>query len=193
MRGVASMNTGLALIDATPRIYVVGAGGGGSSGMLPDLGYALRRLLVTLRHPESKVVALLMCGAAQDTATPKHELANIYAALTELNHFSDPSIPFAAEYGSEGQRIVDQGSPFHSVYLLPLAHRSPDALDETVAHLGSYLFHELTTPLGLRLEQMRHEDELGESGPAINQLSVPLRSFGTYAVWFPRGLMLNLA
>jgi hypothetical protein len=186
-------NTGLALINGTPRIYVLAAAGGGSSGMLPDLGYALRRLLVNLRHPDAKVVGLFMCGAAQDPATPKHELANVYATLTELNHFSDPTIPFAAEYGSEGQRIVDQGTPFHSVYMLPLAHRSPDALDETVAHLGSYLFHELTTPLGLRLEQLRHEDDTGESGPARGQMSVPLRSFGTYAVWFPRGLMLNLA
>jgi serine/threonine protein kinase len=186
-------NTGLALINNTPRIYVIAAAGGGSSGMLPDLGFALRRLLDNLHQPESKVVALLMCGAAQDPATPKHELANVYATLTELNHFSDPSIPFAAEYGSEGQRIVDQGSPFHSVYMLPLAHRSPDALDETVAHLGSYLFHELTTPLGLRLEQLRHEDELHDSGPSMGEMSVPLRSFGTYAVWFPRGLLLNLA
>ncbi|MBI1829852.1 MAG: protein kinase, partial [Planctomycetes bacterium] len=186
-------NTGLALVNNTPRIYVIAAAGGGSSGLLPDVGYALRRLLANLRQPEAKVVCLLMCGAAHDPATPKHELANVYATLTELNHFSEPSIPFAAEYGNEGQRIVDGGSPFHSVYLLPLAHRTPDALDETVAHLGSYLFHELTTPLGLRLEQMRRDGELGESGPHMGQLSVPLRTFGTYAVWFPRGLMLNVA
>ncbi|HZZ79611.1 MAG TPA: tubulin-like doman-containing protein, partial [Gemmataceae bacterium] len=106
-------NTGLALINSTPRVYVLAAGGGGASGMLPDLGYALRRLLTTLRHPDAKVVCHLMCGAAHDPATPKHELANVYGTLTELNHFSDPSIPFAAEYGSEGQRIVDQGTPFH--------------------------------------------------------------------------------
>ncbi len=186
-------NTGLALINNTPRVYILAAAGGGCSGMVADLGYALRRLLVNLRHPDSKVVTHLMCGSPQDPATPKHELANVYATLTELNHFSDPSIPFAAEYGVEGQRIVDQGSPMHSVYLLPLAHRSPDALEQTVAHLGSYLFHELTTPLGLRLEVLRHEEEIGDSGPARGQMAIPLRSFGTYAVWFPRGLMLNLA
>jgi hypothetical protein len=186
-------NTGLALINSTPRVYVLAAGGGGASGMLTDLGYALRRLLTTLRHTDAKVVCHLMCGAAHDPATPKHELANVYGTLTELNHFSDPSIPFAAEYGSEGQRIVDQGTPFHSVYLLPLAHRSPDALEETVSHLGSYLFHELTTPLGLRLDHLRHEDDRGEAGPGRGQMAIPVRSFGTYAVWFPRGLMLNLA
>src|SRR6185369_2383985 len=32
--------TGLALRDSRPRVYVVAAAGGGSSGMLVDLGYA---------------------------------------------------------------------------------------------------------------------------------------------------------
>lgn len=185
--------TGLALRDNTPRVYVLAAAGGGSSGLLADLGYAVRRLLAQLRHPDSPVHTFLLCGAATDPATPKPELANVYATLTELNHFSDPGIRFAAQYGVDGQRIVDEGAPFHSVYLLPLAHRSPAALDETVAHLGNYLFHELTTPLGLRLDHLRHTEAFGDSGQATGQLAAPLRSFGTYAVWFPRGLLLRLA
>ncbi len=186
-------NTGLALINNTPRIYVLGAAGGGASGMLADLGYTLNRLLDTLSHPDAKVIAHLMCGAAQDPATPRQESANVYATLTELNHYSDPTISFTAEYGGDGQRIVEPGAPYHSVYLLPLAQRHPDALDVSVAHLGSYLFHELTTPLGLRLEGLRTLDVLAESGPSMRHLAVPLRSFGTYAVWFPRGLLLNIA
>lgn len=186
--------TGLALRDATPRVYVIGAAGGGSSGLLPDLGYALRRLLAQLRHPDSPVHGFLLCGAPQDPATPRQEQANIYATLTELNHFSDPTIRFAAQYGVDGQRIVDEGSPYHSLYVLPLANRTPVAQEETVAHLGNYLFHELTTPLGLRLDHLRHGDDLSSArGPGVGQLAVPLRSFGTYAVWFPRGLLLRLA
>ncbi len=185
--------TGLALRDTTPRVYIIGAAGGGSSGMLPDLGYAVRRLLALLRHSDSQVNAFLLCGAPQDPATPKPEQANIYATLTELNHFSDATIRFAAQYGVDGQRIVDEGSPYHSVYLLPLAHRSPEALAGTVAHLGNYLFHELTTPLGLRLDHLRHGDVFTSSGPPVGVLSAPFRSFGTYAVWFPRGLLLRLA
>jgi serine/threonine protein kinase len=185
--------TGLALCNSTPRVYVVAAAGGGTSGMLPDLGFALRRLLSHLRYPDARVTCLLFGGAVQDPATPKSELANVYATLTELNHFSDPAVTFAAQYGSEGQRLVDSGTPFHSVYLLPLPHRSPEAVDQTVAHLGSYLFHELTTPVGLRLDQLRLADQWGEAGPAAGALSAPIRSFGTYAVWFPRGLLLHLA
>ncbi len=185
--------TGLALRDNTPRVYVIASAGGGSSGLLADLGYALRRMLHQMRHPEAELTALLLCGAPNDPATPKSEQANVYATLTELNHFADPTIPFVAQYGQDGQRIVDQGMPFNSTYLLPLAHRTPDALEQTVSHLGSYLFHELTTPLGLRLDGLRHDQGAdGAAGPLAG-VTTMFRSFGTYAVWFPRGLLLRLA
>ncbi len=177
--------TGLALRDSVPRLIVIAAAGGGSSGLLMDLGYGLRRLLQQLRHASADVTLFLFCGAPTDPATPKSEQANVYATLTELNHFADPTIPFAAQYGADGSRIVEHGAPFTCTYLLQAPHRGPEALRDVIAHLGSYVFHELMTPLGLRLDRMR-------------QLPAPagatcFRSFGTYAVWFPRGLLLRLA
>jgi serine/threonine protein kinase len=177
--------TGLALRDNVPQIYVVAAAGGGSSGYLADLGYGLRRQLHQLHLDEAEVILFLFCGAPSDPATPRSEQANLYAALTELNHFTDPSVPFAAQYGVDGQRIVDQGPPFTCTYLLQLANRNPEALRDTLAHLGSYLFHELTTPLGLRLSRERLL--------APDSGATPFRSFGTYSVWFPRGLLLRFA
>jgi hypothetical protein len=177
--------TGLALRDNVPRVYVIAAAGGGGSGLLVDLGYGLRRLLHLLNQPEADVTAFVLCGAPEDPATPKQEQANVYATLTELNHFADPAIPFAAQYGADGQRIVDQGPPYRCAYLVQLSHRSPTSLRDAVAHLGSYLFHELTTPLGLRLDALRQKT------PAAD--ATAFRSFGTYAVWFPRGLLLRLA
>ena len=185
--------TGLALRDNTPRVYILASATGGSSGLLSDLGYGIRRLLAHMRHPDAPVNAFLSCGAPTDPATPKAELANVYATLTEINHYSDPTIAFSAQYGPDGQRIIDNGAPFNSVYMLPLAHRSPQELEESVAHLGNYLFHELTTPLGLRLDAVRHDDAPTDSGPAPGMLPAPLRSFGTFAVWFPRGLLLHVA
>ena len=172
--------TGLALRDNVPRVYVIAAAAGGASGFLVDLGYTVRRLLHQLRHSDSPVTALIFAGAPQDPATPKTELANIHATLTEINHFSDPSIPFSAQYSAEGQRLQDHGPPFDGVYLMPLANRTPEAVQASIAHLGSYLFHEITTPLGLRLDQLRRMDQ-GQPPPT------PFRSMGTYAVWFPRG------
>src|SRR5262249_48666905 len=54
---------------------------------------------------------------------------------------------------------------------------------DSLAHMGSYLFHELTTPLGLRLDQGR----IKRCDPT------PFRSLGTFGVWFPRGLLLRVA
>src|SRR5207302_646218 len=51
------------------------------------------------------------------------------------------------------------------------------------------LFHELTTPLGLQLDRLRQDSSDSDLSPLLT----PMRSFGTYAVWFPRGLLLRLA
>ena len=178
-------NTGLALRDATPRVYVIAAAGGGVSGCLADLGFALRRLLKQMNQPEAPVTALVFAGAPDDPATPRAEQANVYATLTELNHFADPCVPFAAQYGVDGPRLSDEGSAFDSVYLLPNTNRTPESRRDALAHLGSYLFHELTTPLGLRLDRCRLKRPEGDS--------VCFRSLGTYGIWFPRGLLLRLA
>ncbi len=170
-------NTGLALRDGTPRIYVLAAAGGGLSGCLTDLGFALRRLLKQMHQPEAPVTALVFCGAPDDPATPPPEQANVYATLTELNHFADPYVPFAAQYGVDGPRLSDEGTAFDNLYILPHANRSPESRRDALAHLGSYLFHELTTPLGLRLDSLRLKRADGDS--------VPFRSLGTYGILVP--------
>ena len=177
--------TGLALRDSIPRVYIMAGAAGSSSGFLVDLAFGLRRLLTQLRHENADIHLLLSCGAVQDPATPTTELANTYATLTELNHFADPTIPFVAQYAADAPRMVEQGSGFSSIYLLPQSQRSPSALRDQVAHTCSYLFHELTTPLGLHLDRARIRKNPAES--------LGFRSFGTYAVWYPRGLLLRLA
>jgi hypothetical protein len=175
--------TGLALRDNVPRIYVLGGATGGASGYLTDLGYAVRRLMQQMHQPDATVVGMVWCGAPEDPATPPAEQANLYATLTELNHFADPAIPFSAQYGTDGPRLVDDGTAFDQTYLLTQPYRTPEARRDTLAHLGSYLFHELTTPLGLRLDQLRLKRDR----------RAPFRSLGTFGVWFPRGILLRLA
>ncbi len=174
-----------------PRVYVIGCASGGASGYLPDLGYAIRRTFQVLRQSEATVTGLLLCGAPDDPATPRGEAANVYATLTELNHFANPTIPFTAQYSSDGPRLTNEGPAFDSTYLLTFNHRSPESRYATMAHLASYLFHELTTPLGLRLEKVRQSRSAAMGGVPADCL--PFRSLGTYGVWFPRGLMLRLA
>ncbi|MFQ3592238.1 MAG: tubulin-like doman-containing protein, partial [Gemmataceae bacterium] len=174
--------TGLALRDMVPRVYVLAGAAGGASGYLVDLGYALRRLLKQMNQPDASVVQFLFCGAPEDPATPESEQANIYATLTELNHFSEPAITFSAQYGTDGPRLVDEEAPYDVTYLLPQEHRTAEARRDVLSHMGSYLFHELTTPLGVRLDQSRNR-----------RTATHFRSLGTFGVWFPRGLLLRMA
>jgi serine/threonine protein kinase len=185
--------TGLALRDNTPRLCVVGSAYGGASGYLPDLGYALRRLLKQMHHPEATVSCFLFCGAPDDPATPRPEQANLYATLTELNHFADPAIPFTAQYGTDGPRLAEDGAAYDHTYLLTMPNRAPECRRDVMAHLGSYLFHELTTPLGLRLDRARSGKKVPR-GENFSSIGGPgFRSLGTFGVWFPRGLLLRAA
>jgi hypothetical protein len=75
--------------------------------------------------------------------------------------------------------------PFQTVYLARVAHRGPSVMREVAWRMASYVFHGLSTPLGAYLDQSRRKQRQVQA--------TPFRSFGIYAVWFPRGLMLRVA
>ncbi|MFM7152216.1 MAG: tubulin-like doman-containing protein, partial [Gemmataceae bacterium] len=175
--------TGLALRDTLPRIYLIAGASGGSSGFINDLGFSLRRLLNQMNQPDSGLTTFLFTGSPDDPTTTRLEQANLYATLTEVSHYADPSIRFSAQYGTDGPRLADDSKPFDGIYLIPQRNRSPESRRDALSHLGSYLFYELTTPLGLRVEKVRQR----ATG------TLPFRSFGTFGVWFPRGLLLRMA
>lgn len=176
--------TGLSRGRAAPRIFVFASGSGGSSGMLPDFGYALRRLLKQLNFPDASVTLYAFCGCPSDHATARHELANVYATLVELNHFRQPDMAYDADFGPDGPRVTDPGSPFDSVYLLASRERSPEAVRDTIAHLATFVTQDVSSILGPSLERERRS-AFGEK--------TAFRSFGTFTSWFPRGLLLRVA
>jgi len=178
--------TGLEPRDNTPQVYVFASGTGSAGGMLVDLGFAVRRVLGRMNAPDAPVTAFLYAAAPGDPATSDHELANLYATLTELNHYADPDVSFVAQYGGpEGSKVEGRGLPFSATYLLPMPERSSQCFRDVVSHLAGYVSHDLTTALGPALEPIRAAPpEFGRS---------PFRGFGTYGVWFPRGLLLRTA
>lgn len=177
--------TGLAVRGKVPNIYVFASATGGSGGMLLDLGHAIRRVLTKLNVPDSPITAFLFAGAPHDPMAQPEELANIFATLTELHHYADPDVTFTANYGGhDGVKVEANGLPF-TTYLLPMAQRTSEAFRDTVSHLTGYVAHELTTPLGMGLEDTR--------AASIPPGRTPFRGFGTYGVWFPRGLLLRSA
>jgi len=114
--------------------------------------------------------------------------ANLYAAITgELNHYADPDVSFVAHYGGpEGPKGGKQRAAVTSTYLLPMHERHRRCVPRLPSRTSpGYVSHDLTTPLGTALEQVSRAT--GRLQPQ------PVRSFGTYGVWFPRGLLLRSA
>ncbi|MBO0699876.1 MAG: protein kinase, partial [Zavarzinella sp.] len=174
-------HSGLAARDTRPRVFVLAAAGGGSSGALTDIGYAVSKLLGQLKLPP-QLTAFLFLGAPADPTTPPEEGANVYATLTELNHYSDESITFRSRYGGpDGPQVESPAPPFSTVYLIQRDGRGPGAAAECAERLAAYLCLDLTTPLGADLDRARAESH------------GLFRSFGTGGIWFPRGLLLRSA
>ncbi|WP_149110762.1 tubulin-like doman-containing protein [Limnoglobus roseus] len=178
--------TGLLPREKVPTVYVFASATGGGSGFLLDLGHTIRRALAKFNMADAPVTAFVFCGAPEDPRSPAAELANVYATLTELNHYADPDVPFSAQYGGDGgPKMEARGLPFTATYLLPMAHRTQENFRDCVTHLAGYITHDLTTPLGSGLEDIRSRK------PAPGR--TPFRGFGTFGVWFPRGLLLRSA
>jgi eukaryotic-like serine/threonine-protein kinase len=178
--------TGLTPRAKAPTVYVFASASGGSSGFLMDLGHSIRRVLGKFNMADAPVTCFVFCGSPEDPCSPPAERANTYATLTELNHFADPDVPYTAQYsGDTGPKLEARGLPFTATYLLPMSQRSQEGYRDTVSHLSGYVTHELTSPLGTGLEEFRtRKPQPGRS---------PFRNFGTFGVWFPRGLLLRSA
>ena len=80
--------TGLGLRSTRPRVYVVTAlSGGTGSGMFVDVASALRRELRQMGHPRAEVIGVFLVPTVGPAAS-RRAVANTFAALTELRHFT---------------------------------------------------------------------------------------------------------
>ncbi len=107
-------------LDQGINIFVVGSlSGGTGSGMLLDLAYNLRDWIPVSEMPQSSAY-LVLPGAFSGLGD--RVIANAYAALMELDHYSRPDTRFEAQYStSPSDRISSQSSqdvPFNFCYLI---------------------------------------------------------------------------
>ena len=178
--------SGLMVKSKVPTVIVFASASGGTGGMLLDIGHAVRRTLDRFNVPDAPVTAHVFAGAPEDPTSPALEQANIFATLTELNHYADPDVGYTGRFGGpDGPQVDARGLPFTACYLLPMAERTSEAFRDCVSHLAGYVAHDLTSPLGTGLESLRKT-------PAPPGRT-PFRGFGTFGVWYPRGLLLRSA
>ena len=178
--------TGLTVLTKTPAVHVFASASGGTGGMLIDLGYCVRRALDKADAQRGPLTSFVFTGSPQDVNTPAAEQSNVMATLVEMNHYAEPNVSFTAQYGGpEGVKVEESGPPFTATYLVGMPERSKAAFDDCLANLAGYVTHDVTTPLGATLEKIRR------AGPAPGR--TPFRQFGTFGLWYPRGLVVRSA
>jgi hypothetical protein len=219
----AGRDTGLNLRSAAPRVYIVTSlAGGTGGGMFIDLAYLVQHQLRRLGFEAAEVVGLCYLPPADRDPRRTRELANAFAALTELNHFSAAHAVFSAGYELGESRPTDplfswKGPPFQRCQFLALPPGRESVLVEesdgagltfapavaaTLSAAGRTLFAELATPLGRVADECRQQ-----SGPATDAAAVLTRSHwvdgpgsaalfqmtGLYRLLWPRRPLLDHA
>lgn len=110
---------GLKVLSKLNVFVVCSIAGGTGSGMLIDLGYALRHRWLE-GEPGLETTAIISSPDVFGSVDANSRVReNGYAALMELNYFSDNNTTFNVRYGAaEGSRIVSEQPPYDYVYLV---------------------------------------------------------------------------
>ena len=181
----AFQRTGLTVRSNRPRVYILtGLAGGTGGGFFLDLAYLLRSLLVKKGYINPDLVGLFYLPAASKQGTRGLALANTFAALTELHHFSAPGTVFSARYVHKARPVQDSGSPFARSVLLPLPDtRDVDPFQELLDLSADFLVRDLLTPLGRLADTSRSQVPVGQG--------LTCQSFGMYRLSWPRQALLH--
>ncbi len=111
--------TGLERRTNRPRVYIVanlaGATGG---GMFLDVAYATRHRLRRMGYESAEIIGFLVVPTADAAVTSAQQLANCYAALSELNHFLRADTIFTAHYDERNGFVKEQNPPFTQCFLI---------------------------------------------------------------------------
>ncbi len=216
----ATEQTGLAVRGTVPRVYIVTSlAGGTGSGMFIDLAYAVRHLLTKMGQEAAEVVGLfLVPGTEGPDPRRGPQLANAFAALTELNHFAGPDAVFEARYAPEAgaapKPFRASGPPLHRCILIPLPADPPgservpsddgtpsltEATQTVIARTGHCLSAELATALGKTADQFRQQHALLRAAqiwptrPSDAPPTLAYHTVGIHRLLWPRRQMLELA
>ena len=167
-------------------VYVVGSLlGGTGSGMFLDLAYTVRNKFRSQRMLE-------MVGMF--TIPPKSEAVavdnrpNAYAALLELNHFTDPSTLFSAQYQADIPPIEDADPPFRYTYLVDTSSPSAqlDSVKDLVEMIGHSIFLDLTSEFQRQKKSNRNNFDqflITNDGLGCPQNYM---GFGLSSIYFPK-------
>ncbi len=167
----AQRATGVKLRDATPRVFVVASSAGGTgSGMVLDVAYVLRMIMADMGVSDQGLCGMLVHSTRRNVSAKDLAVANTYACLGELNHYSQDAAAESERSGLGGQ---EQHSTFPVAYFVDLGDRlSEPEFAAATDSIAEYLYLDAATAGGSFFDKCRPGVSPVEPG------DFQLRSFG---------------
>lgn len=180
----AANRNGLTVGEAV-SVYVVGSLlGGTGSGTFLDLAYTVRHRLGG--NPNLEIVGIFSIPPNSE-AVPADNRPNAYASLLELNHYTDSSTVFEAQYTADTPPIRDARPPFHYCYLEDVSNPQIqlNSVDDLVAMIGHGIFLDLTSEF--QRQKKSNRDNFKQYMIVSDELGCPQNfcSMGLASIHFP--------
>ncbi len=149
-----------------PRIFLVSSiSGGTGGGMVLDVAYLVRKLLRDLGLSEEG-----LCGVLAHCSGHNHQgrdlaVANAYAFLTELHHYSSPHHGYPGDPIRGLPAFDAQDAPFNAAYLVHLGEDlEPAEFTAAADKLAKYLYCNAVTPAHAFFDKCRSLHAGGTGG-----------------------------
>ena len=168
--------TGRPFSATTPRVFLVASiSGGTGGGIVLDVAYAVRKILVELGLSDDGVRGILTHSTGHGEDARDLAIANAYACLSELRHYSHASLRYPGASECDLPPFAADDHTFPETYLVRLGDNlGAEEFDAATDQIAEYLYLDAATAAGTLLDKCRHEP----GGPALRDgASGQLRSF----------------
>ncbi|NQU22531.1 MAG: protein kinase, partial [Candidatus Nealsonbacteria bacterium] len=151
---------GMPVKSHAPRVFIVASiSGGTGSGMVLDMGYAVRMVLASLGIAEKGVCGILTHGTGRNCDAKDLAIANAYACLGELHHYNrvgrqtdHPAVPMQ----TSGENL----GAFDDTYLIHLGDDlSGSEMGAATDAVAEYLYLNEVTAAGTFFDKCREDPE----------------------------------
>lgn len=189
-----AMQNGLGVSNDV-TVYIVGSLlGGTGSGMFLDVAYTVRELMGSQRNLDLVGIFTL---PPSGVAVAANNMPNAYAGLLELNHFTDVSTTFHAQYKPDqsgiGNGAGNPNPPFTYCYLVDTSSPKTNLgnIDKLVGMIGNSIFLDLTSEF--QRQKKSNRDNFNQYLIQPDDLGCPQNymSMGLSAIHFPKDKVIR--
>ncbi len=169
--------TGLDFSSAPPRVYIVASiSGGTGGGMVLDVAYAVRSILTQLNLSDENVYGILMHSTPRSGSDRDKAIANAYATLNELWHYSRAGQYYPGERACQLPAFHGNNRTFSNCYYVQLGDNLTEPrMEAAVDPVAEYLYCSAVTAAGGFFDQCR---QLEAATTGVGPSEPVLRTFG---------------